>query len=190
MNVEDAIFGRRSAREYSNQAVDEATILRLIDAAVQAPSAVNEQPWDFSVVRDQGLLANVSRDAKAHMAATMPKDRVAVGTASHFRALLGDPAFQIFHNAPVLILISGGTPGSWIVEDCALAAENLMLMAYSLGLGSCWIGFAQRYLSTPEGKRALGLPPACVPVAPIIVGYPSAPPTAVTRNEPKVRWVG
>ena len=75
-----------------------------------------------------------------------------------FRVTLSDPAFQIFYHAPVMILISGIAEVPWIVEDCALAAQNLMLAAYGLGLGSCWIGFAQRYLNTPAGKRHLDVP--------------------------------
>ena len=51
-------------------------------------------------------------------------------------------------------------------ENCSLAAENMMLVAHSLGLGTCWIGFAQGYLNTREGKELLGLPIAAVPVAP------------------------
>lgn len=65
-----------------------------------------------------------------------------------------------------------------------------MLAAYGDELGTCWIGFAQSYLNTPEGKDALGLPAAWVPVAPIIVGYPTTEPAPVARKEPEVRWVG
>jgi nitroreductase len=173
-------------RDYTAQAVDEATIHRLIDAAVHAPNAVNQQPWTFTVVRDQSLLYRLSRDAKAHMLATMGEGP----HVDHFRSLLANPDFQIFYHAPALILISGAAPGPWIVEDCALAAENMMLAAYAVGLGSCWIGFAQGFLNTPEGKNALGLPAAAVPVAPIIVGHPKSAPAPVSRSAPLVRWVG
>ena len=190
MDIVEAISGRHSTREYKDQALDEKTIRRLIEAATQAPNAVNQQPWTFTVVRDQSLLNQVSRDAKAHMMATAPADMAAGARAEHFRTMLADPAFQIFYHAPVMILISGNAPGSWIAEDCALAAENLMLLAHSLGIGSCWIGFAQSYLNTPAGKRALGLPDSWVPVAPIILGYPTAQPAAVARKDPEIRWVG
>jgi nitroreductase len=190
MDIVEAISGRRSIREYQSHAIDEKTIHRLIAAATQAPSAVNQQPWTFAVVRDQTLLDRVSRAAKAHMVATMPADMASGARAAHFRTMLDDPAFQIFYHAPVLIVISGNAPGPWIVEDCALAAENLMLMAHSLELGSCWIGFAQSYLNTPPGKQALGIPESWVPVAPIIVGQPRAPAAAVARKEPEVRWIG
>ncbi|OIQ82880.1 5,6-dimethylbenzimidazole synthase [mine drainage metagenome] len=186
MDLDEAIAGRRAVREYLTEAIDDRMIGRLIDAAVHAPSAVNEQPWRFTVVRDQALLDRISRDAKAHMLASMP----ASAHSEHFHSLLADPEFQIFHHAPVLILISAAAEGPWIVEDCTLAAENLMLAAYASGLGSCWIGFAQSFLNTPAGKNLLGLPAAWVPVAPIIVGRPKAMPPPVPRKQPDVRWVG
>jgi nitroreductase len=185
MDLREAIVGRRSVREYTTRAPDEATIRRLLDAAVRAPSAVNQQPWTFTIVRNRGLLDQVSRAAKSHMLANSPADV----HSDHFKTILGDPAFQIFHHAPVLILISAIAQDRWIIEDCAMAAENLMLAAYGVGLGTCWIGFAQDYLNTPDGKSVLGLPSAWVSVAPIIVGYPKAPPPPVPRKEASVRWV-
>jgi len=186
MDVNAAIFGRRSVREYTAQSVDERTIRRLIEAALHAPNAVNLQPWTFTVVRDQGLLDRISRDAKRYMLANMPSGPM----ADHLRSRLADPDFQIFYHAPTLIVISAAAQGPWIVEDCALAAENLMLASYAARLGTCWIGFAQGFLNTAEGKQALGLPDAWVPVAPIIVGHPKAAPPAVARKEPVIRWVG
>jgi len=186
MDIDDAISGRRSVREYTTQGVDEQMILRLINAAILAPNAVNQQPWTFTVVRDQNLLDRISRDAKSHMLVTMP----AAPHSDHFRSSLSDPNFQIFYHAPVLILISAEVQGPWIVEDCALAAENLMLVACAMGLGTCWIGFAQGFLNTPEGKKALDLPAGCVPVAPIIVGYPRDVPPLIPRKAPEVRWIG
>lgn len=186
MDINEAILGRRSVRDYTTQAVDERTIRHLIDAAVHAPNAVNQQPWTFTVVREQDLLDRISRDAKAHMLATMPASR----HSDHFRLLLSDQNFHIFYRAPVLILISASAQGPWIVEDCAMAAENLMLAAYAAQLGTCWIGFAQSFLNTSEGKNLLGLSAEWVPVAPIIVGHPKAAPPPVPRKEPEIRWVG
>lgn len=186
MDLDQAITGRRAVREYTADAVDEETIRRLIGAAVQAPSAVNQQPWTFTVVRDQRVLDRISHDAKAHMLAAMP----AGSQSDHFRSLLSDPGFHIFYHAPVLIVISAGAEGPWIVEDCALAAQNLMLAAHAAGLGSCWIGFAQSFLKSPAGKDLLGLPASWIPAAPIIVGHPKSRPLPVPRKEPVMRWVG
>jgi len=186
MDINEAIAGRRSTRDYTAQAVDEKTIRRLIDAAVHAPNASNGQPWTFTVVRDQGLLDRISDEAKSHMLATLP----AGPGSDRYRTMLSDVNFQIFYHAPALILISGIAQRPRVVEDCALAAENLMLAAYGVGLGTCWIGFAQGFLNTSEGKNALGLPATSVPIAPIIVGYPKAETAPVARKEPEIRWVG
>lgn len=186
VTLSDAIFGRRAVREYTREEVDEPVIRRLVEAAVQAPSAVNGQPWTFQVIRDQSLLNRISQGAKAHLLRTPPGGP----HADHFKSLLNDADFQIFYHAPVLILISASAAGPWIVEDCSLAAENLMLAAFAAGLGSCWIGFAQGYLNTSAGKQALGLPESCVPVAPIIVGHPLVVPAPVARKAPQIRWIG
>jgi nitroreductase len=186
MDIKRSIFGRRSVREYTSESIDQQTLRPLIDAAIHAPSALNAQPWAFTVVRDPIVLGRISKEAKCHMLANLSAD----GQSDHVGSLLEDPKFHIFYHAPALILISATAQGPWIVEDCALAAENLMLAAYAQGLGSCWIGFAQSFLNTAEGKKLLSLPEAWVSVAPIIVGHPKSVPSPVPRREPQVRWVG
>ena len=185
MNIRDAIYTRRSTRDFTAEPVDEKIIRELVDAAVQAPSAVNQQPCSFCVVRDKALLGAISQASKAHMLRSTP---VAL-MSHHFQQILNDDTFDIFYHAPVLILISSVADIPWAVEDCALAAENLMLAARARNLGSCWIGFAQAWLATAEGKAALKLPDAYRPVAPIIVGHPKSPPPPVRRKEPEIRWL-
>ncbi len=185
MDLIEAIYHRRAVREYTKEPVDQETLKYLIDAAIQAPSAVNQQPWSFVVVTDQTLLDRISRESKTHMLANLP----AVAAADHFRHLLSDPNFQIFYHAPALIVISAVAASPWVVEDCSLAAENLMLAAHAAGLGSCWIGFAQTWLGSPKGKAAIGLPISYIPVAPIIVGRPRSAPPPVPRRTPEVRWI-
>ncbi|WP_174513751.1 nitroreductase family protein [Methylocella tundrae] len=108
---------------------------------------------------------------------------------AHLCERLADPDFHIFYHAPTLIVISAIAQGPWIVEDCALAAENLMLAAHGAGFGSCWIGLAQAWFGTPKGKETIGVPEPHVPVAPIIVGRPRTPAPAVPRKAPEVRWI-
>lgn len=72
MDVREAIYSRRAVREYTNAAVDEKTLRDLIDAAIQAPSAVNAQSWLFCVVRDKSLLAVISQESKAYMMRKTP----------------------------------------------------------------------------------------------------------------------
>ena len=184
MDVREAIYGRRAVREFTTEPVEEAALRRLVDAAIQAPSAVNQQPWLFTIVRNKELLARVSNEAKAHMLRTSP----AALASHHFLHILNDPNFDIFYGAPVLLVISAaGSP--WAVENCSLAAENLMLAAHAAGLGTCWIGFAQGWLGTADGKSALKLPDTDIPVAPIIVGHPKSVPPAVSRKPSRIDWI-
>lgn len=186
MDLKEAIYTRRATRAFTAEKVDEGVLRELIDAAIQAPSAVDEQPWAFFVVRDKSLLARLSAKAKAYTLASTPAGLL----SHHFETILGDPQFDIFYGAPALIVIASSTASAWATENCALAAENLMLAARSKGLGTCWIGFAQGWLGTTEGKSELGIPDAYVPVAPVIVGYPKLPPLPVARKAPEIHWVG
>jgi nitroreductase len=65
----------------------------------------------------------------------------------------------------------------------------MMLAAHASGLGTCWIGFAQGWLGTSEGKSVLKLSESDVPVAPIIVGHPKSSPPAVSRKPPMIDWI-
>ena len=107
---------------YTDEVVNDTVLRELIGLAVQAPSAVNQQPWSFVVIKDRVLLTHISDRAKVHML----KSPLAA-SASHYHDTLSDPNFQIFYHAPVLIVICAVDAGDWGVEDCALAAENLML---------------------------------------------------------------
>ena len=186
MECREVIARRRAVREYTEEAVDDTQITALIDAAIQAPSAVNEQPWVFRVVRDQALMARISKESKAHMLRTT----VAGAMSHHFETILADEAFHIFYHAPVLVLIAAVQASRWAVVDCTLAAENLMLAACDAGLGSCWIGFAEGWLATPEGHSALDMPEAYIPVAPIIIGHPKCQDLPVVpRHPPEIRWI-
>jgi len=79
-------------REYTSEPVDRETLEFLVDAAIQAPSAVNQQPWSFAVVREQDVLDRISRESKRHMLGALP----AVPASDHFRKLLSD-RYQLMH---------------------------------------------------------------------------------------------
>jgi nitroreductase len=187
MDLREAIYTRRAVREFTTEPVDEKTLRQLIDAAIQAPSAVNQQPWSFCVVRDRALLARISREARALLLKSAP---AVLAPSPRFQELLRNPDFDIFYHAPALIVISSVAESPWTVENCSLAAENLMLAARAAGLGTCWIGLAQLWIATAAGKAALNLPANYLPVAPIIVGHPKSEPQPVPRKEPEIRWIG
>jgi nitroreductase len=157
----------------------------VIAAAIQAPSGVNRQPWSFVAVTDRRLLERCSREAKAHLLASLSANP----HLSAFREHLASPAFNIFYNAPALIVICATEPDPMAQQDCCLAAATLMLAAHGRGLGTCWIGFAQPWLNQSAGKAALGIPADHLPVAPIIIGRPRGETPAPPRREPAITWI-
>ena len=183
MELTEAIYGRRSTRAFSKRPVAKSLLERLIDSAIQAPSARNKQPWEFVVIQNIPLLNQISEASKAHIRGT-EKGSLAL----HPDDSLNDPDFHIFYHAPVLIVISA-EHGDWAVANAALAAENLMLVAHGNELGTCWIGLAQDWLGTAEGRRAIGVSEGFLPVAPIIVGHPAGDVPPVPRNPPRMRWI-
>ncbi len=195
-NVLEAIYKRRAIRSYQPGKLEEAAIRRLLDAAVHAPTAIHEEPWVFAVIQDPATLKRYSDRAKAlnldeasrHQ--DLFKAPGAATSPSHLIQMLADPAFNIFYNASTLIVIFGRPLSQYVSADCWLAAENLMLAACAMGLGTCCIGFAIPLLNTPEVKADLGIPAEVTAFAPIIVGVPSGTTPNVSRKPPEIsRWV-
>ncbi len=194
--AQQVIHQRRAVRSYLPDPLPEATIRTLLDAAVQAPTAMHLEPWAFVVVQDRDRLARFSDQAKALLRNEAGQHRPllqAPGAASseaHLAAMLADPAFNIFYNAGTLIVICARPMGSFVVADCWLAAENLMLAACALELGSCCIGLAIPMLNTPGVKRELGIPEDVTAVAPIILGVPAGVTPPVPRKAPDIlSWI-
>jgi nitroreductase len=186
MNVLEAIRTRRAVRAYTPEPIDDATIRRLLDAAVLAPNAMNEQTWLFAVVQNKDVLKRWSDRAKSLLldqASADPK-------TAHYNPLLADPSFNVFYDAGTLIVIASSSRGTYTDADCWLAAENLMLAACDMGLGSCPIGFAVPLLNTRQVKEELALPESAVTVAPIIVGRPRLTVPVVPRSQPQISaWI-
>ncbi len=184
----DTIFTRRSVRSYQNRKIDEDTVRALLDAAVQAPTAVKMEPWAFVVVQNEALLRRISDTAKASWMNEAKKyESLHVPHLGRgFAARVADPAFSLFYDAGTLIVICARPLGPFVEADCWLAAENLMLAACALGLGTCCIGSVVPALRTPEVKSELSIPADVTPVAPIIVGIPAGDTAAEPRKEPFV----
>ncbi len=183
MNTIDAIYTRRSVRGYLDKPIDKSSIERLIIAATQAPSAMNTQPWAFGVIEDKQKLQELSDRTKAYLLSILHL----APALEKYREALQNPDYNIFYGASALVIIMAKPDVSLDPKiDCSLAAQNLMLMARSLGLGTCWIGFTQAYLNTTEAKTDFGIPEDFTVVAPIIVGYPESEQTAVEKNPAEI----
>jgi len=184
MSVMDTIAQRRAVRSYTSQLVDKTAIRTLLGAAVYAPTAVHEEPWAFAVIQDKAMLKNLSDSAKKLL--VDGKDPIHPLRGSHVVGRFTDPDFHIFYDAGTLIVIYGKPMGPFVVADCWLAAENLMLSACAMGLGTCVIGLSVAVLNTPEWKKELGIPAEMTAYAPIIVGVPAGITPPVPRKEPEV----
>jgi len=180
----DAIYDRRSVRSYLPQRLDPATIQALLEAAVWAPTAVHEEPCEFAIIQDKVALKSLSDRAKKIF--TVEAEYAHPDQVHHLLEMVANPDFNIFYNAGTLIVICARLKGVFVAADCWLAAENLMLAAYGMGLGSCVIGFAVPALNAPEIKAELEIPAECSAIAPIIVGVPSGETPRTTRKKPEI----
>jgi len=183
-NIMDAINHRRSVRSYLPQKLDRGIIRTLLAAAVRAPTAVHEEPWAFVILQDANALKRLSDRAKPLF--VEEAHRAHLDRGGHALDIFRSPDFNIFYNASTLIIICGKLIGPFVIADCWLAAENLMLAACSMGLGTCVIGSALPALNTPDVKAEIGIPAEFSAVVPIIVGVPSDETPLTPRKEPRV----
>ncbi len=142
------LLKRKSIRKFTNQKIDNKVIKKLLKAAMQAPSAHNQQPWEFVIVNDQELLNKLS---KASSGAWMLKD-VTV--------------------AIVPLIIPTKASPHFAVQDMAAATENILLEATNLGIGSVWIGVYPLEERVKHVEEVLNIKDGKHPFSMIALGYP------------------
>jgi nitroreductase len=182
MEAIQAIYERRATRRYTGETIDDPVVRELIEAAIQAPSAVNRQPWAFVIVQNEVLLRRIS-DIALDSIRDLPELHLVPGP---FHEAIEKGEFDIFYGAGTLILLcakEGYEHADW---DVCFAAQNLMIAARARGLGSCPIGFAWPALERPEVREALGIPTGYRPIMPLVVGPVDAFPPGPGRKPPEV----
>jgi nitroreductase len=184
ISIFEAILSRRSVRRYKARQIGQETIRILLEAAVRAPTAAHQEPWGFVVIQDKDILKKISDNAKPLF--INEAEKTLVDHPAHLLDIFKQPDFNIFYNASTLILICGKTATPFHIADCWLAAENLMLAASAMGLGTCVIGSALPALALAEVKTELSIPNSFTVVAPIVVGYPDDDIAPVTRKKPVI----
>ena len=176
-----AIYQRRAVRTYDDRPVSRQDIQLVLDAAIHAPSAVNCQPWVFVVIQEREVVARYAKEGRQLLLNEPPAVEVVesgLADMDQLRQMASGPDFELFHGAPALVVIYATSADE--VPDCFLAAQNLMLAAWTLGLGTCPIGLARPLFNRAEVKEELGVSPEWPCALPIAVGWPDGetPPTS------------
>ncbi len=174
---------RRSVRDYLEDDVPISLIREIITESCFAPSAANRQPWQFVVVTGRDRLKKLSDESKANSLEDLKKNPDSL--LRNYEAILRDPAYNVFYNAPCLVYIGGAPSIRSLDLDCALVACYLMLSAAARGLGTCWVALGST-IRNPELLRMLKVPEDFKIVAPIILGYPRSIPQVPHREEPRI----
>ena len=187
IKIFSVIRERRSIRNYIDRDVPDNALRAIIAAGIQAPTALGLQPWQFVIIKDRGLMQRISDYCKPILIESIEEERRA-GT-EEFLAALKTPGFNIFYNAPVLVLVLGARKAVSSFLDCALCAENMLLAAWALDIGSCWIGSAALVQQNPDLLTALKVSDDHQIVAPLIFGYPAHLSPKLARREPRITWV-
>lgn len=145
----DVIYGRRSIRKYQNKPIEKEKLNEVLRAAMYAPSAMNKQPWHFVVCEDRAVLGEIQR---IHAHASM------------------------LESAPCCIVVAGDLDAQYMegsyIQDCAAAVENLLLAAYSVGLGTCWLGVYPDPQRQENFRKFFKMPENIKPFCAIAIGYP------------------
>ncbi len=183
MDIIEALESRRSVRAYTDEPVSEETLKKLLLIGTKAPSASNSQPWSFGIMQGKEKIRALAEEARqALMAAITPGSPM-----EKYAGMLGSPDYNMFHGAGTLLFVYGDKNCPWRVGDCAMCMQNIMLAAHSMGLGSCWIGFADRLCKTEGFCKKLGVPDDRELVGVMCLGWRKGdlPPVRL-RKEPEI----
>ena len=150
MDAMEAILSRRSIRRYTSQPVPDGVVRELLEAGMSAPSAGNEQAWQFVVITDRGVLDEIP--------------------GFH-------PYAEMLKEAPVAILVCGDQrlekyKNHWVL-DCSAATQNILLAAHAKGLGAVWVGIYPTEDRVRRMQKLLSLPGHVLPLSLIPLGYPA-----------------
>ncbi len=157
------IFSRRSVRRYLDKPVEDEKIKKILRAAMYAPSAGNEQPWHFVIVKDKKKLHEI--------------------TSFH-------PYTQMLKEAPLGIVVCGDTSnlkhdGDFWIQDMSASIQNMLLQAEALGIGTCWCGLYPKEQFIERISKLVNLPQHIIPVAIVAVGYPAEKREVGERYKPE-----
>ena len=175
--VIETIMARRSVRKYLPQPVNRDTMQVILDCGINAPNGQNKQSWAIRIVDNPEFINGLTEVYKK----ANPK-------------VAEDPNFRnMFRNAPTVVFIANDTAYDFSQVDCGLLGENMVLSAWSMGIGSCCLGGPIRFMKTDPGAaeylKRLNIPEGYDLLYCIAFGYPDESPAAKPRDASKVMFV-
>ena len=191
---------RRSIRNYTDEPVSKEIIEEIIHAGRFAPSAENRQPWRFIVITNKDFIKELSERVKEEIKNMLKwhfikkfsiKELKEEGVLKMLFGISLSKKDLIFFDAPVVIFIVTKDE-IFNDESCACAAENMMLAAHSMGLGSCWIGFASILGMRKKLLEKIGVPEGYHIASTLIIGHPERKPKKVSLRKLQadvINWI-
>lgn len=177
-DVVRTIMARRSVRKYKDTPVEHEKLALIAKCGINAPSAMNRQTWAIRVVEDPEFIAATTRVFEKEMPQMVKRD-------ANFK--------NMYRNAPNIIIVACDDDDDYAELNAGLMGENMMLAAQSLGLGTCCLGSAARFLDDSEGckeyLKRLNLPKGYEICYVLAVGYPDEAPEAKPRDEGKIEFI-
>ncbi|GEM_PF-8488 len=180
MDVKEAIRTKRSVRVYTDELLPKETMMELIELGTKASTGSNLQPWGFLTIRGKEELNEMSEQIKRELLENLDE----YPHLKQYKSWLENPKFSVFNHAGNLIVIYGNKESYYYREDCSLAAGNIMLAAHSMGIGTCWIGFAEYYFNSREIKEQYQIPEDFELVCVMTAGYKKVELEPPKRREP------
>ncbi|MDU1891759.1 MAG: nitroreductase [Dysgonomonas sp.] len=181
--VVENILSRRSIRAYKPEQVQQAQLDTIIQCGINAPSALNRQSWEVRVIQSADLLNRINTRF-----VEQAKGKSLQGSAARAQ----EPGFSVFHGAPTLIVVAKDKNNPYSAVDCGLFAQNVLLSAESMNIGTCVIGNTASILNNPDNKDLLGelnIPETHEVVFGIATGYKNESPDARPRDMGKVEYI-
>lgn len=177
------IKGRRSIRKFKAAQIPDSALQEILDCALLAPNARNQQKWHFTVIQKNDML---------DMIANMMKENMMNSGVEFLMEKAKDPNFDPFGGASTLILITADKTARFVEIDCAAAAENIMIASESLGLGSHIMASTELIFKSEESeelKRKLGIPEGYDHICAIALGYKDEEPLAKPRRKDVINYI-
>jgi nitroreductase len=183
MDFKEVYKNRRSIRNYKDQPVPVEILHDIIKECTMSPSSGNNQPWQFILVNNKEMMKRISDESKKNLLkriAESPEDYIKI-----YENALKNEGFNVFYNAPALIIVGGPRDYRNLLVDCALCVGYIMNLAVDRGLGTCWINLGSD-IRDPSLLKELGITEDIMIVAPVIIGYPVNVPPPPKREEPVI----